>query len=63
MTEEQFKMTILLKAWIRKAAAKSVILEVLLACFNSYDYRDNEEMISACFESDEHVLYIVCKKS
>lgn len=61
MTDEQLKMTIFLKARIRKAAAEIVIQEVLLACFNSYDYQDTNEKIKAAFDKGElsnvHILF------
>lgn len=62
MNEEQVKMTALLKAGIRKAAAEIVIQEIMLGVFNSYDYRDGDQ-IEAIFDTDEietiHKLFII----
>ena len=56
MTEEQIKMTLLMKAEIRKSAAELVLQEFLLAIFNSYEYEDGEEKVQAFFKLDDLLL-------
>lgn len=62
MTSEQEQMNILLKAGVRKAAADLVLHEVLLGIFNSYDYKDGEQ-IEAVFDVSEiktiHKLFVI----
>lgn len=53
MTEEQIKITRYITTEITAAAIETVIQEILLACFNSYEYQDTGETITACFETDE----------
>ena len=46
-------MTLLLKDKLKKAAANTVILEVLLGIFNSFSYSDSENGITAYFKKEE----------
>lgn len=62
MTDDSKAMTLILKALIHKAAVHTVLNEVLLGIFNSYDYKDGEQ-IEAAFDVREikaiHKLFII----
>ena len=62
MTSVQEQMNVLLKAGVRKIAVELVLHEVLLGIFNSYDYKDGEQ-IEAAFDVREikaiHKLFII----
>ena len=52
MTDDSKAMTLILKALIHKAAVHTVLNEVLLGIFNSYDYEKGESE-EVEIESDE----------
>lgn len=56
MLTENEKMTLYIKDRLKKAAANTVIQEVILAIFNSYERDDNENSIIAYFEEKETPL-------
>ena len=56
MLTDNEKMTLYIKDRLKKAAANTVIQEVILAIFNSYDFTDTETTITAYFEAKEMPL-------
>jgi hypothetical protein len=50
MTEDQRKMTIILKSRIRENMAELVLQEVLLACYNSYVFEAGTVKSTAIFD-------------